>query len=663
VRSPFIFLANCFWIALWWYSESASTNNEFTDVMNSTSMPRLRRGLLTNEPLILLALVLLGLYYAREVLIPLAMALTLNFLLTPAVMFFERRRLKRVSSVVLVVLMASAIVGGVGFIVARQLIGVVNDLPNYRENISHKLSALNMPTASPLSKAVSSIREIEKTIVKDNETGTQQADTAAVAAGRRTREAERQRTPVNPEPVVIVAPPQSTGRYVSELLKPILKPLATLGMVVIFTIYMLLKREDLRNRLLLLAGVGRLNLMTQALNDAAERISKYLVMNVLVNASYGAVFAIGLFLLHVPNATLWGALLALLRMVPYAGTMIAGFATIGYTLAVFDGWSHALWVFLMFAVLEIAVSNFVEPHLYGSHTGISALALVAMAIVWTLLWGWAGLVVSTPLTVCLIVFGRYVPQMSFLHILLGDEAELAPEAHFYERLLATDQAEAHNIAERFLEAHTLTDLYDGVIMRALIMTEQDRHKGVLDDVRSSYLFQSATELIAELADYKSPLSPAPPCDPETTPGRTYPVVCVPASDQADEIAGTMLAQLLEQCGHKALLLPSAALTPEILSRLAEEAGTILCISAVPPFAFAHARTLAIRLRQSLPENRLLIGLWNTVGNKETLRERFGQARPDFVVATLAEALAQIKDCEQQAENAGWSQPAMEAETP
>jgi len=623
---------------------------------NSASMNRSRRGLLTNEPLILLALVLLGLYYAQEVLIPLAMAVTLNFLLTPAVIFFERLRLKRVTSVVLVVFLASAVAAAVGFIVARQVIGVVNELPNYHDNISHKLAELNMPTTGPFSKTVTSIREIEKTIAKD-EAATQQADGAA---GRHVREVGPPRTAISPEPVTIVEPPVSTGRYVSELLKPIMKPLATLGMVVIFTIYMLLKREDLRNRLLLLAGVGRLNLMTQALNDAAERISKYLVMNVLVNASYGVIFAIGLFLLHVPNATLWGALLALLRMVPYAGTMIAGFATIGYSLAVFDGWSHAVWVFLLFAFTEFAVSNFVEPHLYGSHTGISALALVAMAIVWTLLWGWAGLVVSTPLTVCLIVFGRYVPQMSFLHILLGEEAELAPEAHFYERLLATDQSEAHNVADRFLESHTLVDLYDSVVMRALIMTEQDRHKGVLDDMRSSYLFQSATELIAELTDYKSPLAPEPPCDPRTTPERTFPVVCVPASDQADEIAATMLAQLLEQCGHKTLLLPAVALSPEILARLAEEAGTIVCISAVPPFAFAHARSLAIRIRQSLPENRLLVGLWNTAGDKDVLRERFGQGRPDFVVATLQEALAQIKECELQAERSRWSQPAIEA---
>jgi predicted PurR-regulated permease PerM len=630
--------------------------------MSSVSITRPRRGLLTDEPILLLALVLLGLYFAREVLIPLAMAVTLNFLLAPAVIIFERLRLKRVSAVVLVVFMASMLVGGVGFIVMRQLIGVVNDLPAHRSNISSRLGEIQSPRTGELGQTEKSLQELWDMITgKQVSTVPQPVNPTPGPNGRRGKEQVTPHEAANlqPTPVVVITPSESTTQYLGELLMPVLKPLGTLGMVLIFTIYMLLKREDLRNRLLLLAGIGRLNLMTQALNEAAERISRYLVMNVLVNAGCGVIVAIGLYLLHVPNATLWGALFAILRMVPYAGSLIAGVATVGYTMALSESWWHPLWVFLLFVVLEMAVSNFVEPFLYGSHTGISALALVAMAIVWTLLWGWAGLIVSTPLTVCLIVFGRYVPQMSFLHILLGEEAELAPEAHFYERLLAMDQTEAHNVADRFLETRALVDLYDEVIMPALIMTEQDRHKGVLDDVRSSYLFQSATELVAELTDYRSPQASEPACDPETA-TRTNPVICIPASDQADEIAATMLAQLLEQCGHKTLMLPSAAVSPEILSRLAEEAGTILCISAVPPFAFAHARTLALRLRQSVPENRIMVGLWNTSGDKDKLRERFGQARPYLVVTTLRDALAQIKECERQEAAANWKSPALQA---
>ncbi len=611
--------------------------------MSTVATTRSRRGLLTEEPIILLALVLVGLYFARDVLIPLAMALTLNFLLAPAVIQFERWKLRRVPAVLLVAIVAFALVGGVGWIVTRQLIEVVNSLPNYRENIHAKLVQLHAPTTGPWSKTVTSIREIGAELA---------AEDALQAANPRpgsvdgTKTGRKSALPAQPTPVVVLPAPESANQYLRELLRPILKPLGTMGMVLIFTVYMLLKREDLRNRLLLLAGVSRLNLMTQALNDAAERISRYLVMNVLVNISYGVVFAIGLYLIHIPNATLWGALLAILRMVPYLGTVAVGTATIGYTMAISVGWWHPLLVFLIFAVMEVAVSNFVEPYLYGSHTGISALALVTMAIVWTILWGWPGLVVSTPLTVCLIVLGRYVPQMSFLHILLGDEAELAPEAHFYERLLAMDQAEAHNVADRFLEGRSLVDLYDSVLMPALIMTEQDRHKGVLDDVRSSYLFQSATELIAELTDYKSPISGDAPCDPDSLSTRTSPMVCVPAGDQADEIAATMFAQLLEQCGHKTLLLPSSALTPEILARLAEEQETMICISAVPPFAFAQARSMALRIRQALPRNRVMVGLWGTTGNRDVLRERFGNAKPDVIVSTLREAIDQVKDFEQ-----------------
>ena len=624
-------------------------SDERLKTMNSTSATRPRRGLLTSEPIILIALILAGLYFAREVLIPLAMALTLNFLLTPLVMQFEKLRLRRVPAVILVLIMTSAVVGGVGWIVTRQLISVVNDLPNYTDNIHDKMESLHAPAGGEISQTMSSLRAIGDAFTPGASKPAPPPVTPSLVHGsRRAREAAKlkQQDDSQPTPVTVIAPAESSRQYITDLLTPIAKPLGMLGMVLIFTIYMLLKREDLRNRLLLLAGVGRLNLMTQALNDAAERISRYLVINVLVNASYGVIFAIGLYLLHVPNATLWGALLAILRMVPYVGTMIVGTATLGYTLAIFASWWHPLWVFLLFAVLEIAISNFVEPHLYGSHTGISALALVTMALVWTLLWGWPGLVVSTPLTVCLIVFGRYLPQMSFVHILLGDEAELAPEAKFYERLLATDQTEAHNIADRFLDRHSLIDLYDSVVMPSLAMTEQDRHKGVLDEVRASYLFQSATELIAELTDYRSTASIDIPCPEDTRPAHAIPVVCVPANDQADEIAATMFAQLLEQCGHKTLLLPAGALSAEILSRLAEESETILCISAVPPFAFAHARKLALRLRQSLPSNRIIVGLWGSGGDKDALRERFGQARPNVIVGSLHEALELVKEIEQ-----------------
>jgi predicted PurR-regulated permease PerM len=625
--------------------------------MASASVTRSRKSWLTNQPLLLIALAIVALYFGRDIFIPLAMALTLNFLLAPLVILIERLRLGRVTAVVVVMVVASAIALGVGWIVGSQVIGVINDLPNYRDNIHDKIASLHVPTSGPLSQAMNSVKEIGEEVSNEPTAPGDAANPASLAhlshLSRRAREAAREKTQAspNPTPVVVMQPPQSERAYLRELLLPVLRPLGTLGMVVIFTIYMLLRREDLRSRLLLLAGMGRMNVMSQALNDAAERISRFLVMNVLVNVSYGLIFAVGLYLLHVPNATLWGVLIAILRLVPYIGTLIAGGTTILFTLAVFPGWWHPLFVILLFVVLEVAVSNFIEPWLYGRNTGISAFALVATALVWTLLWGWAGLVLSTPLTVCLIVLGRYVPQLSFLYILLGDDAELAPEAAFYERLLAMDQAEAHAIADRFLESRGIVPLYDDVLLPALSLAEQDRHKGGLDEARATFLFQSTTELIAELTDYRkekpSEDEPEPEPEPEPALSRCSPMVFMPASDQADEIAAIMLAQLFEHRGHKTLLLPSSAISPEILERLAEESNTIVCISALPPFAFAHARTLCQLVRRHLPGNRILIGLWRAPGDRDAIRERFGASQPDSVVTTLSQALHAVK-------NVAWS---------
>ncbi|MGC2548600.1 MAG: AI-2E family transporter [Silvibacterium sp.] len=643
-------------------------------LMNAPSIARNRPASLAGEPVILLGLVLLGLYFARPVLIPLAMALSLSFLLTPAVTQVERLRVRRAPAVLMVMVMALLLAGVVGWIVARQVIGVVNDLPKYRDNIQGKLDSLHVPTTGPLSHTVNSIREIGAEISNETQPKTPKPEELHTF---RERERERLQADKVPVPVSVVPPPQTASQYLSQYALPIMKPLGVLLMVVIFTIYMLLKREDLRNRLLLLAGMGRLNLMSQAMNEAAARISRYLIMNVMVNAGYGVIFGTGLYLLGVPNATLWGALMGILRMIPYAGTMIAGVSTLAFTLAVFNNWWHPLWVLLLFGVLEFVIANFVEPHIYGKRTGISAFALVVMAIVWTLLWGWPGLIVSTPLTVCLIVMGRHIPQMSFLHILLGEDAELSPDAHFYERLLAMDQSEAHGVADSFLEHHTLIELYDEVVLPALILSEQDRHKGVLDEVHSAWLYQSATELVAELTDYKPPqaaesanepvadsdTAPAagpvtdmvtetdtePVCDPETMPEWASPIVCVPAEDQADEIVGTMLAQLLEQCGHRTMLLSVSALSPEIMERLAADPDTILCISAVPPFAFAQARKLAQHLRENLPKNPIVVGLWGGTGDVETVRGRFGNARANAIATTLSEALTRVKKIDKETE--------------
>ncbi len=633
--------------------------------MQSRGAPptRQRGGFLASEPLLLAGLIILTLYFARDLLAPVAFALVLNFLLSPAVALLERWRLSRALSVVLVILIFFSGLGVTGWVVARQLVHVAELLPDYRDNIQAKLDSLHTPIGGAAGKAISALADMTQELSSHaNSTIAPPAVPEAVTPTARRRRvrpsvpeaplADKNATQQQPTPVQIVEPPVSVGRYLQEIFSPILRPLAACGIVMVFTVYILMYREDLRNRLLLLAGMGRLSLMTRALRDAAERISTYLVWQFVTNVLFGLLFGVGLSLIGVPDATLWGALAAILRYIPYVGTGIAGLLPVIFSLAIFPHWRQVFEIVGLYGTLEFMTSNFFEPWLYGSRTGISSLALLASAIFWTLLWGWPGLVLATPLTACLIVMGRHVPQLRFLHVLLGEDAELAPEAKFYERMLAMDQNEAHSMADRFLERRPLLDFYDTVLMPALGLMEQDRHKGSLDEARGNYLLLSATELVAELSEYKAEgrsLDNGTASDTNTESEaqlKRSPVICIPVGDPADELTAMVMAQLLEQSCHNTLLLPTESVTPEILERLGQDAGTILCICALPPFVFTQTRALCQRIREQLPENRILIGLWQSGQSPELMRERFGSARPDRVVTTLAAALAMIEEWQQ-----------------
>ena len=589
-------------------------------------------------PLLALAVTVLVLYFARELIIPFAFALTLAFLLAPAVSRLESRRIPRIVAVAITGVLAFIILSGVGYVVARQLLNVAAHLPEYRLKIQQKIAGVHSPLEESLESAFNAVQGISGDLVKG----------AGPAASRPDQQAAQA------QPVRVVDPNRSPLDSTTELLMGFLRPIGTLGVVIVFTIYLLMKREDLRYRILLLAGMGRISLMTQALQDAATRISQYLLFQAAVNAGYGICFGFGLFLIGVPNATLWGVLAALLRIIPYVGTATSLVLPLILTVAISSSWVPPLLIIALFLLLELTCTNFVEPWLFSSRTGISSLALLAMAIFWALLWGWPGLILSTPLTVCIVVMGRYVPQLSFLHTLLGTDAELSPEALFYERLLAMDQHEAHAVANRFLEGKPLVQLYDSVLIPALSLVEQDRHQGVLDEVRCNFFFLSIAELVAELTDYTQKELPDPnpkPRRPSRTPVETedFAVVCISASDQADEITSLMLVQLMERANHQTLLL-NATVSSEILDSLASESNTVVFISALPPFAFAQARALCQRVRTHLPNNRIVIGLWNPAEDAETAEltiERFGPGRPDIIVNTLAQALQQI---------ARWTQP-------
>jgi predicted PurR-regulated permease PerM len=529
------------------------------------------------------------------------------------------------------------------------------------------MEALHYRPDSALGRAAESVEEISSEFSDSN------SENPVIDSSGRPFQSASQTKTANPQtsplPVRVVPPPANGFQYLHAMLGPTLVPLALAGMVLIFTIFILIEQEDLRDRFLRLAGVAQLHAMTLALDDAGRRISRYLLMQLLVNACYGLCFGIGLFLIGIPNAILWGFIAGIFRIVPYAGVLVATSFPFILALAVFNGWGPPLLVLLLFALLELIAGNLIEPWLYGTHTGISSLALLVTTVFWTMIWGWAGLLLAIPLTVCVIVLGRYVPRMSFLHVLLGDETALSVEAQFYQRLLSLDQEAARTIADNFLKTHSLDSLYDNVFIPALSLAEQDRHKGAMDEKRESFFFLSVSEIISELGAYRAEVFPekskklkarwtftghderlASPAEPTSSPIRIF---CLPANDQADEISASMLAQLLERNGYGVLALPLGAEFEEVLSNLSPEPHDVVCISAVPPFAFAQARALCQRIRLILPEINIIAGVWGFSGDLEKAKERFGSTQPDRVVTTLAQAMEQITQ---------WSNSALADET-
>ena len=569
--------------------------------------------------------VIATLYFAREIFIPLAFAITFAIILSPAVTWLTKWRVLRTPAVMTMVILTIAAIGGIGFVIFNQLVQVLDELPVYKENIRHKIQAMRTPSTGSLGRAAENVKDLA------NELSTTPAP--PVSSPEKDRVA-RSSSPIKEEkPVSVQIVPDSANdiQYIRDLTKSFLGPLGTLGIVLIFTIFLLIEQDDLRDRLFGLAGLSRLNLMTQALDDAIIRVSRYLLLQFLVNAGFGILWGIGLYFLGVPYAALWAAVTALLRIVPYLGSMVGALLPLILSLAVFDTWMQPLLVLLVFLFLELITANFLEPILYGSHTGISSLALLVTTVFWATLWGPAGLILSTPLTVCLVVLGRHVPQFSFLHVLLGDQDALTAEAQLYQRLLALDDNGARAVVERSLAASTALQVYDSVIVPTMTMLETDRHKGAIDADREEFIFMNVREMLSEV--YVR--TPRPEVGP-IQPGR---FLCLPANDESDEVTAAMLAQVLEAVGHVTISFPKDVKLQHTLRMIAPSAEDVFCISALPPFAFTQARNLTIQLRERYPDTKILVGVWGFSGDANRAVERFQPSKPDHFVTSFAGALS------------------------
>ena len=585
-----------------------------------------------------------ALYFARVVLIPFALAVLFTFILTPVVRLLERAHLGRAFSSLLVVLLTLGTCAGLGWGVSKQFGQVVNELPSYKLNIKEKLASLHWSESHVLHNASETVTEISKDLAaKPAPSSSDSAQTLEATPSANNRPA----TARQPVPVQVISPPSLP----LESMQSILGLLARALIVVVFTIFMLIRREDLRNRLISLIGHGHIHLITQTLDEASSRVSKYLLIQFLVNIGYGIFIGMGLYFIGLPGALLWGVIVGILRFLPYIGPPLGGIMPLLLSMAVFDGWSKPLLVLGLFVITELAVSNLVEPMLYGAHTGISSLAIVMAAIFWTAIWGPIGLVVSTPLTVCLLVVGRHAPQLRFLHILLGDEPPLTPESRFYQRLLAMDYEEAREVLQKCLNEMSLEELYENVLIPALGLAEQDRHQNLLQDENERFISQSTRELIDELWEPRNgentPESEGVRGEttlravaPDST--RSLNILCVPARDEADEIVGTMLAQLLQRAGHQAECLEVGS-AEHMLAQIPKQKPDLVCISALPPFAIPAVRALYGRMHGQNPNQKIIVGLWHFSGDSTKLARRLALKDDSRAFTTLAEVIHEAQE--------------------
>jgi len=600
--------------------------------------------------LALTAFIVAALYFGRDLLIPLALSALLTFLLAPLVTRLERW-FGRIVAVLAVVAMIFAATGAAGWVLTRQVIDLGTKLPDYKENIVTKLRAFRVPKGGAFSAFSQTVEELKKELPG----GSAEQDALTVTQEKGKPETAITSPPAPlPEavPVQVVKTSEDDPMEIMQaMIAPVLGPLGTAALVLLLVIFMLLEREDLRNRLIRLVGQGRISATTRAMDDAGGRVARYLLMQLVVNVTYGVPVAIGLYFIGVPNAILWGGFAAVLRFIPYVGPWIAAVIPILLSLAVSASWWTPVLTISLFVVLELLSNNVMEPWLYGASTGVSPIALIIAAVFWTWLWGPVGLVLATPLTVCLVVMGRHVPRLAFLSVVLSDEDALTPAEDCYHRLLTPGERDELELVESYLKANTLVALYDSMFIPVLTAAETDARSELLEQEQLVNVEQSMRDIIEDLgtrpavpskaavekaddaADEKAPPPPAvaPDCR----------VFCLPARADRDEIAGAMLVQLARQQGFGAQNAPAKLVAGELLALVEKADVDVICISVVAPSTVIHARYLCLKCRALMPKVKIVIGLWAATEEVSESTRRLRESGADEVVTTLADALVQM----------------------
>jgi predicted PurR-regulated permease PerM/GAF domain-containing protein len=580
-----------------------------------------------------------ALYFGQDIFIPFALAILLSFALTPLVNRLRRLKLPRIAAVLFAVSLAAVLVGGIAFVVGGQIVELAGNLPNYQSTITQKIRAVQ--TSSPGGGVVERVTTTLQDLSNEISGPDKPSAPSASATGRDP--------PQEPLTVRLERPEARPLEMIRTVVGPLLAPLATAGLVVIFVIFILLEKEDLRDRFIKLAGAGDLERSTHALNDAAGRVSRYLLMQLVVNLTYGVPIGLSLYFIGIPNAVLWGLLAAILRFVPYLGPFLAALFPITLAVAVDPGWSMLLWVIALFLVAELISNNVVEPWLYGASTGLSSLAIIMAAIFWTTLWGPVGLFLATPLTVCLVVIGRYVPQLEFLGVLLGSDPVLAPEERLYQRLLAGNLEEAVEIAEDYVDEHSSREFYDHVAVPALRLAENDRQRSTTDTNYRRLVARTAVSVVREVATHiqeglaKSARGEA--LVEEASPGPAGPqevsVLCIAGRTELDGAAIEMLAQALEERGIASRILPPIAVSEGALGQLDLTGIQVVCLSYLHRQPQVFARYICRRLRRRSPNVRLVVCCWNTPAQADSGEDLAKQMAADAVVVSVESGLAEV----------------------
>lgn len=607
----------------------------------------------TLASLLLVVTLASALYFGRDILVPVALAILLSFVLLPAVRALRRLRVPRAAAVLLVVLLAFGMLGAVGSLIAREAAQLASDLPRYSLTLRDKITALRTATAERggLSDTFSGFFDMAEEIGKELQPPVAKTDTDTPLG-----------TADRPMQVEIHAPRSGLLKTLGSVAGGVLHPLATLGLILLFTIFILLQREDLRNRAIRLAGSSDLRRTTAAIDDATSRLSRFFVAQLILNVAFGLVIGVGLWFIGVPSPILFGVIAGITRFVPYVGAVISAVLPLAIAVAVDPGWSMAIQVAILFAIVEPIAGHVVEPLLYGHSTGISPVAVILAATIWTFLWGPIGLLLATPLTVCLVVLGRHVERLWFLDVILGDRPALGPQEIFYQRMLAGDPAEAIDQGRLFLKERALVTYYDEVVLPGLRMAQEDAARGMLDRERQGEVgagFRAVVEALGQARKRGLPRRSRKPVGAEAEaafaavgPDRRTagivlgpedlapawrggtPVLCVASGGAFDEAATLMLAQTLSRHGLGARVAGSDVLRDGLPEG---ERPAMICFSYLDPISLSQIRLTIRRARKAVPGVTILVGFWRERDPASLGRLRRATAA-DLLVTSLSDAL-------------------------